>query len=299
MEGIHEPPAPRSARELELLAITARQRRYRTAIRLAHHATWFLASRFPETFPLRMVMGYPKSGTTWIAQQIADYLQLPMPTHYVLPLGFAAVAQGHYAPSRHRARGVYVLRDGRDVMLSLYHYLAWDVPDGVDPPLRGRQRTWFKGLRDKSDVRANLPRFIERQMQVPVASLRLNWGRHFESYLEHAGPGLALLRYEDALRDPVGALADALPAFTARPIDSNRLATTVSRFSFESQSGRRPGEERRESFLRAGLSRQWTDYFTREAAEVFDHYCGDALVAAGYESDRSWVERCDAPRAAA
>ena len=37
----------------------------------------------------------------------------------------------------------------------------------------------------------------------------------------------------------------------------------------------------------------WRNHLTREAAEIFDHYCGDMLVAAGYEPDRSWVEGCE------
>ncbi len=38
------------------------------------------------------------------------------------------------------------------------------------------------------------------------------------------------------------------------------------------------------------------NHFTREAAEIFDHYCGEMLITAGYERDHAWVGTC--PRAA-
>jgi len=31
-------------------------------------------------------------------------------------------------------------------------------------------------------------------------------------------------------------------------------------------------------------------HFTRDAAEVFDHYAGQTLIDFGYECDRSWVQ---------
>lgn len=61
-------------------------------------------------------------------------------------------------------------------------------------------------------------------------------------------------------------------------------------FSFAKQAGRKPSKEDKSSFLRKGTTGDWRNYFTPEAAEVFDHYCGDALIAAGYEPDRSWME---------
>lgn len=63
--------------------------------------------------------------------------------------------------------------------------------------------------------------------------------------------------------------------------------------SFAQQTGRNPGEESKSSFLRKGIAGDWRNHFTPEAAEIFDHYCGDALIATGYEPDRSWIDSLD------
>ncbi len=279
--------------------IAARERRYRPAIRLAHHTTWFLAPRFPDAFPLTMVMGYPKSGNSWVAQQLADYFQLPLPTLSILPLGFPAVAQSHYAPSRKRNRGFYVIRDGRDVMVSLYHFLSWDIPDGPRPRLNARHRKWFPVMTDKRDVAGNLPAFVERQMRRPVASMGHNWGDHVGAFFAHHSDLLAMIRYERMLEDPHEELSHAVSTVRQEDADPARVAAAVEKYSFERQSGRPRGSESRTSFLRAGRQGDWKNHFNTEAAQVFDDYCGESLVRAGYEPDRSWVGGVASQRSAA
>lgn len=69
----------------------------------SHHVTWFLGTRFTKAIPLVFVVGYPKSGTTWACQLVADYMQLPFPRYSLLPIGCPAVVHGHermHAPMR-------------------------------------------------------------------------------------------------------------------------------------------------------------------------------------------------------
>ena len=76
---------------------------------------------------------------------------------------------------------------------------------------------------------------------------------------------------------------------TGEEADAEQLSIAIKRYSFAAQARRRPGPEG-PHWLRKGRAADWVNHFTREAAEIFDHYCGDTLIATGYENDHTWVE---------
>ena len=94
------------------------------------------------------------------------------------------------------------------------------------------------------------------------------------------------------MTDGERALACALGELTGQDHDPERIAVTIAKFSFEKRSGRSQGQEDRSAFLRKGKAGDWTNHFSREAAEIFDRYAGEMLVHAGYEPDNSWVAKC-------
>ncbi len=264
----------------------------------SHHVTWFLGTRFPDTIPLVFVTGYPKSGTTWACQLVADYLRLPYPRFTLLPVGCPAAVQGHQRVWKRYRKGVYVLRDGRDVLVSQYFFHARFVPEGDHPRVTARLRRIFPGLVNKENVRDNFTPFLERQLRKP-ASARANWADHVRSYFEVKNPNVVLLRYEDLLHDGEKTLAEAMARLTDEEPDFQRSSDALRKYSFRKLAGRPPGHEDRSSFLRKGQTGDWVNHFTREAAEIFDHYCGEMLITAGYEHDHAWVRSCpqasDAP----
>jgi len=256
---------------------------------VSHKATWWLGKNFPDLAPLVFVVGCPKSGTTWVCQLLADYLQMPFPRGSVLPIGCPAVVHGHDTVRPTDRHAAYVVRDGRDVMSSLYFHLTRHIPEGDRPRLTRREKKMFPGMVNKADVQTNFPRFIEQQMRDPFAS-KHHWGEHVERSLAQLRPGVAVVRYEQLLVDGAGELTRALETITGDEADPERVGWTVEKFSFARQSGRTAGKENRSSFLRKGTSGDWRNHFSRESAEIFDRYCGEALIAAGYEQDRQWVQ---------
>ena len=261
---------PRPAAEAAMDSID-RMVRYRLMIAGSYHITRLLGRCFSEAIPLVYVCGFPKSGTTWVTQMTADYLQLPFPRLSLLPIGFAAVVHGHETVARHYRRALYVIRDGRDAMVSFYFHLSKNIPSGDNPPLTAKQKKFFPGLINKNDIVRNLPLFIEQQMKFPHGSCGLNWGQHVQRYLDLQRPDVPMVRYEDLLADPVPALSAAMAVFDQTKVDMQRIEATVNKFSFESQTGRRAGKENRQSFLRSGQSGDWKNYFSLEALDVFLH----------------------------
>ena len=248
-------------------------------IRASHYATWFLGTRFPKAIPLVFVVAYPRSGTTWVTQLVADYLQLPFPKLSLLPVGFPAVVHGHDRVWKSYPRGIYVLRDGRDALVSIY----WRVSP--------RQRRLPSRFAKEANTGDSIAAFVEWQLTTrkPFSS-PVNWAKHVRSYFEVKNPNVVLVRYEDLLRDGETTLAKAMAELTGEEADLGRVRDAIKKFSFERQTGRPAGAEDRSAWYRKGQGGDWVNHFTREAAEIFDHYCGDTLIAAGYENDHTWVD---------
>ena len=78
----------------------------------SQYTTLFLGLKCPRSIPMVFVVGYPRSGTTWAAQLVADYLQMPFPQLSLLPIGFQAITQGHFRPRDDFQQLIYQLRDG-------------------------------------------------------------------------------------------------------------------------------------------------------------------------------------------
>ena len=253
-----------------------RRLKFRHMIAASHHLTFFLGRRFPRAFPMVFVLGFPKSGTSWVCQLLADYFRLPFPQNSILPIGFPAVVHGHETCSGNYPIAVYVVRDGRDALTSLYFHL------------KGQAATKF-ARRMAGAAPANFDNFVCQQLRRPTAT-RVHWGDHVRSYVTASSGGRAVfVRYESLLQSPIKAFSAALYELTGQTPDEARVMHAVDKYAFSTQ---RPGESQREirsSYLRKGQSGDWKNHFTPYAAERFAESCGDMLIASGYENDNEWV----------
>jgi hypothetical protein len=211
-----------------------------------------------------------------------------------------SLLHGHYPASsdfRRLARVFWMVRDGRDVMVSLYHhYLLWNEKNRRWPAeiLYHRRKLRFD---DYEDVRANLPAFMEFSFtHTPSRFVKFthpgNWSSFNRSWLEqrYLPEGqIVKTSFETLLADTSAELTRILTEATGVAPHSERVEAVVRKYSFDRQAGRARGEENTGSFLRKGVAGDWKNYFNREAAEVFDRHAGDVLVRLGYEPDRSWV----------
>jgi hypothetical protein len=162
-------------------------------------------------------------------------------------------------------KSIYIVRDGRDVAISFYHYSL--------------EREWFEG--DFSEF------------------LRTDWpfSRHFGTWHEHVTEALdfhdrhpsrmLLLRYEDMLQEPV-AQAQRIKSFCEFEISDDTVHSAVekSEFSELKQMEEKHGSEvegKEMTFFRKGESRQWEDVFSEGDLEYFLERAEPALRRAGYD----------------
>ena len=261
----------------------------RRVVAVSHFITWQLGKRFPKTIPLVFVVGYPKSGTTWACQLAAAYLRMPFPRRSLIPIGFPAVVHGHELVEKEYPYCIYVIRDGRDVMTSLFYHIRRLLLDGERRFLPKDEHSIYLDAEDQETVRKNFPRFLESQIETTVGC-KTSWSRHVESYLQCERSQVACLKYEELLTGDAEALSRELAKLDGKDPSTDRAKFILEDYSFANTSGRKPNTEDKSSFMRKGIAGDWRNHFNRESAQIFDHHCGKALLEVGYEQDRSWIE---------
>lgn len=258
--------------------------------RVARGATHQIALRRGKQLDMWVGCGYPKSGTVWMCKMLGSVLGTPVPIDYQLPIMMASVVHAHWTYDSRMPPAIYIRRDGRDVTVSMYFFWTMLLTLKRDPKTQRELERIFHQIYgprfDPADVQGNMPKFIEYQMTVAPTTHGITWQQHVRDWWDR--PGVGHVSYEGLLKDAATELGAGLVQATGREFDPRVLDLAAERHNFTRMSGRNRGEENRENFLRKGVAGDWRAHFTREAAEAFDHFAGDALVDFGYESDRSW-----------
>ncbi|MBK1732617.1 sulfotransferase domain-containing protein [Thiococcus pfennigii] len=251
---------------------------------LSGHINRHLASHYGEEFGMWYVIEYPKAGGTWLTHMVADYLALPFPQHSLLPVTFKAVLQAHWKYTPGLKRVFYLVRDGRDSMVSLYYMRMRSIRRGYyqhDLKYRRQYQKLYGPNFDPFDIYRNLPKFIEQEMRYPQGC-RINWPDHVRQWWHPEHPDRYCLKYEDLLSNPFVTLLKGFKSFLQVDVDEEQIRNTISRYEFERISGRKRGEVDNDSFLRSGTAGDWVQHFSVEAQEVFDYYARDVLEELGY-----------------
>ncbi len=98
------------------------------------------------------------------------------------------------------------------------------------------------------------------------------------------------MKYEDLISDTAGTLSNAIATMQGETPNPEAIGWAVKKYSFANQAGRSRGQENRGTHIRKASVGEWRSVFTREAAQIIQAYCGQVLIAAGYEKDDSWVD---------
>jgi hypothetical protein len=226
------------------------------------------------------LVSYPRSGNSWVRFLLGHLLApgeaLTFQTiHAVVPdihrhrAAIDRMARPRYVKSHVPAyasypRMVYVYRDGRDAMVSFFHYETG----------RGRFQGSFGDF-----LRSRRPRLFGRW----------TWDAHVSAALGHAEvhPGrTCLVRFEDLLQDPARELR-RLAGFCGLAAGDGAIASAIERSSF----GRLRSVEREEgnaldrgavTFIRSGVAGEWRAYFSVEDRRYFHELAGPTLRRLGY-----------------
>lgn len=230
----------------------------------------------------KFIVSYPRSGSTWLrtilvnvlrpdAESNPDVFNVVIPglswrnVHQINRMPSPRILKSHTWYRSEIAPTVYLVRDGRDVLVSLYHYMI----------TRQRKTESF----DKFFASYYLGKHGQR------------WHENVVSWLgegrEKLGDRLMVVKFEALKAETVAVVADIL-RFLQISASPTLLSTAIDKAQLDKvrsiERSRRGNMHNPDtSFYRGGQTGQWQDYLTPTMEEQFCNMSKQALQLGGYK----------------
>lgn len=229
------------------------------------------------------IVGYPKSGHTWfqylvcgvvygvdprfapsalVHDLVPDIAYNKYYRRYATPMFF----KSHSLPRPEFRRVVYMLRDGRDVMVSYRHYR--EVIDRV---------------------KYDFLKFVSPEFELYPC----HWAAHVEAWMQNPYRAeMLVIKYEDLLSDTVRELG-RFCQFVGISRESDHLSAIAEASSFrnlrkkeEQMSFGRPSFPPGKFFFRRGVTGSYKDEMPPEVLQKFLDQAGETLRRCGYATEQ-------------
>lgn len=228
---------------------------------------------------------YPRSGSTFLRNVFYEVYGIASSTYHretdyeidpayeSFPVVKTHLLPGQLMPDNTGIPSIYLVRDGRDCLVSLVHYRRQLQQDSVDfdfalrEAIAAQKGSYFGG-----------------------------WGRHAREWLERAN---VVIRFEDLVADPLKCVESLSPYLDLSVARHERLPSfnDLRSKDFQYGCGAEHGftsQERaqwRKGKFRRGVVGGWKDDLPHDLQVAFTARCGGELVRLGYiESEKEVVQ---------
>ncbi|ASC69625.1 Sulfotransferase domain protein [Halomicronema hongdechloris C2206] len=245
---------------------------------------------FTETIPISeffdndiFIVGYPKSGNTWFQNILAGLIYGVNPEftpdsviqdlipdvhykRYYRRYRTSMVFKSHSFPRPDYRKVIYIVRDGRDVMVSYFYYL--------------------KVLRERQGIDISFEQLLLEKDGLFQKKL---WHEHVEAWLKNPyGADLILIKYEDMLHNFVGELENICkfigfdaPRYRLEEIERqtafNKMRSKEMKFGMNN-----PAWPKDKLFARRGKAGSYKDEMPIEIQKYFLQTASDSLSKLNY-----------------
>jgi hypothetical protein len=182
------------------------------------------------------------------------------------------------------ARVIHIIRDGRDVAVSLMHHM-WNNAKSeggvydLEPEELEKRRAYRAGtLAPPADSLFTKERLIRI-----ATDWRAEVGKATEDGPALLGGNYTEVRYEDLLEKPVEETRRLIEFLGATDSSEEVARRCTERAGFERHTSRERGQEDSLSRYRKGVAGDWRNVFTEDDRRTFMDVAGNLLVKLGYE----------------
>jgi hypothetical protein len=262
------------------------------------------------------VVSHFRSGNTWTRFLLGNLLNLDRPMSFASVEGMSPdiyqfryrdfcklpsprLIKSHECFDPRYRRVIYIVRDPRDVAISLYHFLKKMRTIGDDVPLATYASEWFiQGKGSGVTWREHVGSWIANPKTLPVVS-GLGRNRNCARELCLADLGacghgrqVLVVRYEDLIADPIGGLS-RMAEFLKVTASPQQIRSAVER---SSASEMRKLEQKDKdkwfltqgtrqdiNFVREARSNQWRSTLPIEAVARIESTWGGIMQLLGYQ----------------
>ena len=230
--------------------------------------------------PVCFVATHHKVMTTYftaVLRPLAFALRLPyQKIHSELPDAQARLVLSMHGkldlPTLGRYRGIHVMRDPRDMIVSGYHYHKWTHEDWVHRP--DENGLSYQQKLNRADKRSGL--FME------IDHFIFFYRRTLEAW-DIEDPDIYEVAYEDLMGPDRDRIYSEIFAHLGLEGDALNLALDLMQlFEAKSRTGRSAGEVASKSHLRSGKSGQWQSELDADHLAYIDKELGPVLRKFGY-----------------
>ncbi len=164
----------------------------------------------------------------------------------------SVLVKTHELPNdKHRA--IYLVRDGRDSVISYAHWTLWKETENESVDPKSRQ-------------------FQKRLRAIIVANIRYFGGWSTHVFAWHKRSNRYIVRFEDLVANPVGVVSRALE-FASLPFQADPKTSPIE---FKTLHANNP------VLYRKGVVGNWKTDMSPELQELFWRKCGSAMKLLGY-----------------
>ena len=254
-----------------------------------------------------IIVGYPKSGNTWITRLTAELLNCPVKGFLYENNNKEISIEGLNRSSnyecfkshhqyqellkedQHNAKIIYVVRDPRDIVLSGTNYFYNLNPVKVNhfknvnfSFLVGLINRLFKALIGRRMMRKRMVNAVLNGDTRVHHWCRVSWKNHLHLYT--IKPEVLKIKYEDALSNPVRESKKILDFIgEKRGVAEIEKAVELQSFNFVKKKFIKNGETHKATFLREGVSRQWKKGLNKSEKLLFIKSMAAEIDSLGYE----------------